>query len=107
MIHRTPPDAPRYLRDPLWERTEEFKRLVKALQQDPGADLPAALTAAQRVAVEAEVAMMRSPGLTKGEYRAALERAMRETRLQIAAPRSDTPTSDLIDAWRQPEAKRL
>src|SRR5689334_12401555 len=99
MIHRTPPDAPRYPRDPLWEQTKEFKRLVKTLQEDSGADLPASLTPAQRIAVEAEVAMLRFPGLTRGEYRAAVERAMGDTGLRVAAPKSDTPTADLIDAW--------
>lgn len=108
MIRREPPEPIRYLRDPLWEQSREFRRLVQELMDDPGATLPRDLSPPRRVAVEAEVAYRRWPsGSTRSEYRDAMERATNETRLRVAAPRSDTPTEDLAAAWLQPEGKEL
>jgi hypothetical protein len=107
MIRRDPPQSVRYERDPFWERTREFRDLVQTMVDDPGAKLPSSLSDGQRVAVEAEASSRRWGGFSRGDYRAALERAMDETRLRISAPVSDAPTEDLIAAWRQPEAREL
>jgi hypothetical protein len=49
----------------------------------------------------------RWPRLTRAEYGRAMERAANDVRLLVAAPTSDAPTTDVIDAWRQPEARAL
>ena len=108
MLVRTVAQAVRYERDPLWERSSQFRELVDSLVANPGARLLDGLDDNRRIAVEAAAAAKRWGGdLTLGDYRNAMERAMNETRQLVAAPRSDTPTADLVEAWRQPEAQDL
>lgn len=107
MIARTPPKTVRYEPDPLWERTIEFRHLEARLLQEPGASLPGTLTDQQRVAVEAAVAEKRWPDLRRDDYRIAMEKAVNDTRLRVAAPLFNARTDDLCDAWLQPEGREL
>jgi hypothetical protein len=104
---RTPPGSVRYERDPLWERTNESRRLVQMVLDDPSVKLPSHLTDAQCVAIEAEAASRRYGIFSRGEYRGAIERGMDDTRRYIVAPVSDTPTEDVSNAWRQPEGREF
>ena len=107
MVPRKPPRPVRYQPDPFWERSKEFKDLVRRLLDDPGASLPDRLSDDRRIAVEAAVAAKRWGSLSRGDYRRAMERSMNDTRPSIVAPRSDTPTDDVSAAWRQPEGRDL
>jgi hypothetical protein len=104
---RAAPALFHFLPDPLWERTKEFKRLVAMLLADPNASLPATLTRNQFVLVEAAYVRTRWPHLllTHRDFGLAMERAINESKLVLAAPERDTPTEDLIAVWTQPEAR--
>jgi hypothetical protein len=103
-----PPSAPDDGRDPLWERAREFERLVRLRVADPEAPLPAKLTKGQIMSVEAESAARTWGGnFTRGEYYRAFEVAWKKTALHVQAPRSDSPTEDVVGAWLQPEGRDL
>jgi hypothetical protein len=105
MILRQPPNVHRYPPDPFFERSKRFQLLVQAMGSDPGATFPDDLTDAQQIALEAEAARRRYGRFSRRAYQAAIERAMNETRRQVVAPASDTPTADVTAAWLQPEGR--
>lgn len=107
MIARTPPKAVRYEHNPRWEHTTEFRRLVARQLEEPGASLPGTLTDSKKIAVEAAVAEKRWPGLSRGDYRIAMQNATNETRLRVAAPLFTTRTDDICEAWLQSEGREL
>src|SRR4051812_38709370 len=105
MVPGNPPDRDRSKPNPIWQRSQERRRLVQILRDNPGARLPAHLTKAQRRDVECEATSKRWPRVTYSDCWAAMERAENDLLPRAVAPVCDSPTQDFALAWRQPEGR--